>query len=110
MSDISRLPRATRPFVEFATMLRTNGFAVAPEQTQNFIAAVGLLGPQSIEQIHQAAVATLAPPPERRPEFDALFRTMFLGQTVAAATHVSVKPRRLLPAGASWKNWVWTAN
>ncbi|MGI9481053.1 MAG: vWA domain-containing protein [Hyphomicrobiales bacterium] len=85
MSDISPLPRATRPFVEFATVLRTNGFAVAPEQTQNFIAAVGLLGPQSMDQIHQAAVATLAPPQERRPDFDALFRTMFLGQTVAAA-------------------------
>ena len=86
MNDFAPLPRAAQPFVQFATILRTNGFAVAPEQTQNFIAAVGLLGPESMAQIHQAAIATLAPPPERRDEFDALFRTIFLGQTVAAAT------------------------
>ncbi|WP_345894253.1 vWA domain-containing protein [Lichenifustis flavocetrariae] len=78
------LPRALKPFVQFATVLRANGFAVAPEQTQAFVAAVGLLGPVSMRDIHRAAVPTLAPPPERREEFDALFRQLFHGQTLAA--------------------------
>lgn len=77
-------PRALEPFVQFATVLRANGFAVAPEQTQTFLAAVGLLGPVSMRDIHRAAVPTLAPPPERRDEFDALFRRLFHGQTLAA--------------------------
>ena len=78
------LPRALKPFIQFATILRANGFAVAPEQTQAFVAAVGLLGPVSMRDIHRAAVPTLAPPPERRDEFDALFRLLFHGQTLAA--------------------------
>ncbi len=85
MSAIPGLPRAAEPFVAFAQVLRANGFAVAPEQTQDFIAGVGLLGPRSMQDIHRAAVATLAPSPERRDEFDALFRMIFLGQTIAAA-------------------------
>lgn len=78
------LPRPVLPFVEFATLLRAHDFVVAPEQTQSFVAAVGLLGPRSMEDIYRAAAATLAPPPERRDEFDALFRIMFLGQSIAA--------------------------
>ncbi len=78
------LPHAARPFVRFAGELRANGFAVAPEQTQSFIAATGLLGPASMSDIYRAAVATLAPPPERRDEFDALFRLVFWGQSLAA--------------------------
>ena len=78
------LPRPLVPFVEFATLLRANGFPVAPEQTQSFIAAVGLLGPRSLEDVYRAAVATLAPVLERREEFDALFRLLFLGQGIAA--------------------------
>ena len=81
---IEPLPRALKPFVHFATVLRANGFAVAPEQTQAFVAAVWLLGPVSMRDIHRAAVPTLAPPPERRDEFDALFRQLFHGQTFAA--------------------------
>jgi uncharacterized protein with von Willebrand factor type A (vWA) domain len=77
--SLDALPRATRPFVAFPTLLRANGFAVAPEQTTAFIAAVGLLGPRSIEDIRQAALATLAPPPERRGDFHALFDFHFLG-------------------------------
>jgi uncharacterized protein len=73
------LPQAARPFVSFATRLRDNGFAVAPEQTQAFLAAVGLLGPRSIRQIRMAAAATLAPSPEGRLFFDALFDLHFLG-------------------------------
>lgn len=78
------LPPALAPFVDFAGVLRANGFSVAPEQTQGFIAAVGLLGPRSIRDVHRAAVALFAPPPEQREVFDALFRMVFLGQTLAA--------------------------
>ena len=78
------LPRAARPFVQFSSLLRANHFAVAPEQTQSFIAAVGLLGPVTMRDIYRAALPTLAPPPERRDEFDALFRLLFHGQTLAA--------------------------
>ncbi len=80
------LPRAAAPFVEFPTVLRANGFAAAPDQTMGFVEAVGLLGPRSIDDVRRAAYALFAPPPERRPEFDALFRAFFLGQTVAAPT------------------------
>jgi uncharacterized protein len=73
------LPQAARPFVSFATRLRENGFAIAPEQTQAFLTAVGLLGARSIRQIRLAAVATLAPSPENRPLFDALFDLHFIG-------------------------------
>lgn len=84
MSTVSDLPRAAKPFVEFAGILRANGFAIAPEQTENFIAAVGVLGPKSMQDIRRSAIATLAPPPERHDEFEALFRMVFLGQTLAA--------------------------
>ena len=77
---MSLLPRAARPFVTFPALLRANGFAVAPEQTVAFLAAVGLLGPKSVADIRRAAHATLAPPPERRPAFDALFGAHFLGE------------------------------
>ncbi len=82
MSPVETLPRAAEPFVTFATLLRQNGFAVAPEQTMSFIEAVGLLGPANMADIHRAAHAILAPPPERRREFDALFRMHFLGQSL----------------------------
>jgi len=84
MTGALDLPRAALPFVSFAPVLRANGFAVAPEQTLTFVEAVGLLGPRGMADIHRAAVACLAPAPERRAEFDALFRAHFLGQTVAA--------------------------
>jgi uncharacterized protein with von Willebrand factor type A (vWA) domain len=73
------LPDAVRPFVAFANVLRANGFAAAPEQTTAFLAAITLLGPRSLEHIRRAAHATLAPPPERREEFEALFDAHFLG-------------------------------
>jgi uncharacterized protein len=77
---VSILPRAARPFVTFPALLRANGFAVAPEQTTAFLAAIGLLGPKSVTDIRRAAHATLAPPPERRAAFDALFGAHFLGE------------------------------
>ncbi|MDP3548079.1 MAG: hypothetical protein Q8S29_18040, partial [Phreatobacter sp.] len=73
------LPAGARPLVAFATLLRGNGFAVAPEQTVAFLRAVDLLGPRSIEDVRKAAVATMAPPLERRDSFDALFDAHFLG-------------------------------
>lgn len=81
---MAELPRAAEPFVTFASLLRANGFAVAPEQTASFLAGVGLLGPRSIGDIHAAARATLAPAPERFEAFDALFRAHFLGQSLSA--------------------------
>ena len=78
------LPEAARPFVTFPAVLRAHGFAVAPEQTTGFIEAVGLLGPRGMNDIYQASRAMLGPEPDRLPEFDALFRAHFLGQTLAA--------------------------
>lgn len=78
------LPRALDPFVTFAGVLRAHGFAVAPDQTNGFIEAIGLLGPRNMEDIHRAALSMLAIPRERQAEFDALFRAFFLGQAVAA--------------------------
>ncbi|MEP9375293.1 VWA domain-containing protein [Aquabacter sp. CN5-332] len=76
---IAPLPAAARPLVAFPTLLRGNGFAVAPEQTTAFLMAVELLGPRSIAHVRKAAVATLAPHPEQRDRFDALFDMHFLG-------------------------------
>ena len=44
-----------------------------------FLSAIDLLGPRSLDDIRRAAHATLAPPPERHEEFDALFDAHFLG-------------------------------
>ncbi|MES5483976.1 VWA domain-containing protein [Bradyrhizobium sp. INPA03-11B] len=79
MSDDLRLPRAARIFVSFVALLRANGFLVAPEQTTNFLAAIELLGPHSLEHIRRAGLATLAPPPERRATYDRLFDIHFRG-------------------------------
>jgi uncharacterized protein with von Willebrand factor type A (vWA) domain len=79
------LPAAARPFVTFATRLRANGFPVAPEQTVAFLSAIALLGPSSMAHVRGAALATLAPSPERRELFDALFDLHFLGNDMAAA-------------------------
>lgn len=76
------LPRAARPFVGFGALLRRNDFLVASDQITTFLSAITLLGPLNIEQIRRAAHATLAPPPERRPDFDALFDAHFLGEAM----------------------------
>ena len=70
-------------FIGFAGLLRRAGFAVAPEQTMAWLAAIELLGPSEIGDIRRAAHATLAPPPERFAEFDALFDAHFLGAASA---------------------------
>jgi uncharacterized protein with von Willebrand factor type A (vWA) domain len=76
---------ATRPiahFLGFTALLRRAGFAIAPEQTIAWLSAIELLGPEEIGDIRRAARATLAPPPERFAEFDALFDAHFLGSIV----------------------------
>ncbi len=75
----------TRPiahFLKFTALLRRADFAVAPEQTMAWLAAIELLGPKEIGDIRRSARATLGPPPERFAEFDALFDAHFLGTTV----------------------------
>ena len=73
------MPRAALPFVEFASLVRSHGFSVASEQTTAFLSAIDLLGPRNMSDIRRAAHATMAPPVERRAEFDALFNALFMG-------------------------------
>jgi len=81
-----QLPRGCAPFLDLVHVLRRNGFAVSPDQTEGFLAAVTLLGPRSMEHIRRAAIATLAPAIERMDAFDTLFRAVFFGEARAAAT------------------------
>src|SRR5262245_37685666 len=87
-----RLPAAAAPFVAFTTLLRANGFAVAPEQTTAFLSAIALLGPRSLDHIRRAAHATLAPPPERHEEVNALFDAQFLGAVALGREMVEPDP------------------
>jgi uncharacterized protein with von Willebrand factor type A (vWA) domain len=81
----ARLPRAARPFAEFADFLRGLGFAVAPEQTVTFMAATNLLGPRSMADIRRAAHASFAPYPERMTAFDAAFDAFFIAGVAPVA-------------------------
>jgi uncharacterized protein len=85
-------------FVGFAGLLRRAGFAVAPEQTIAWLSAIELLGPREIDDIRRGARATLAPPPERFAEFDALFDAHFLG---ALGTEVEAAPSEDEPIRAA---------
>jgi hypothetical protein len=78
------VPRAARPFLTFVSLLRANGFLIAPDQTMSFLAAIALLGPRAPEDVRQAGLATLAPRPERRAAYDLLFRIHFLGEEAPA--------------------------
>ena len=80
----AELPRAAQPFAGFAHSLRRHGFSVAPEQSLAFMQAVSLLGPKSMADIHVAALATLAPQPDQRKEFEALFQSWFFGGDLVA--------------------------
>ncbi|TIM07798.1 MAG: VWA domain-containing protein [Mesorhizobium sp.] len=77
------LPQAAAPLLGFGRLLRRYGFPVAPEQVSGFMRAVTLLGPRSMADIHEAALATLAPSPDRRDEFEAHFQSHFYGNTAA---------------------------
>ena len=88
--------RTIAPFLGFAALLRRAGFAVAPEQVISWLSGIELLGPRGIGDIRRAAHATLAPPPERSEEFDALFDAHFLGavqQGLEAAPDEEEEPR-----------------
>lgn len=75
---------ALAPFFSFPQALRASGFLAAPDQTRDFIAAVGLLGPRSIHDVRRAAHAIFGPGPDRGEEFDAIFDQVFLGRLLAA--------------------------
>jgi uncharacterized protein with von Willebrand factor type A (vWA) domain len=85
MNDDLQLPQAARVFISFVALLRANGFAIAPEQTTAFLAAIGLLGPRSLDHIRQAGLATLAPPAERHATYHRLFDIHFVGHEQLAA-------------------------
>lgn len=82
---MTALPLPVQPLAGFAGLLRTAGFAIAPEQTTRFMQAVTLLGPRSMDDIRNAALATLAPHPEQLKEFEALFHAWFWGDAAAVA-------------------------
>ncbi len=81
---MKNLPQPVVPMLEFAQALRRSEFAIAPDQTIGFISAVELLGPGTILDIHKAGLALFAIPPERRAEYDAVFRAIFMGLSAAA--------------------------
>ncbi|MBL8583422.1 MAG: VWA domain-containing protein [Rhizobiaceae bacterium] len=89
------LPAAAAHLAGFAGLLRAAGFPVAPEQTVAFLEAVRLLGPRSMEDIRQAASATLSPRPERHAEFETLLRAWFWGEGNAVADGESDEETRI---------------
>lgn len=78
------IPAAAKPITDFASVLRQNGFVIAPSQTIEVLEATTLLGPRSIQDIHRAGRAVFAIPRERWPEYDAHFRAHFLGEAIHA--------------------------
>jgi len=84
MSPPATPPAPLAPFMALAPALRAAGLPAAPEQTQGFLAAVGLLGPAAFPDIRRAAHAVFGPAPERRAEFDAVFDAVFLGRALPA--------------------------
>jgi len=72
-------PDAARAFLDFPQVLRANRFAIAGDQALAFMASAPMLAPLNLRRLHRAAHATLAPPPERHAEFDALFHQYFGG-------------------------------
>jgi uncharacterized protein with von Willebrand factor type A (vWA) domain len=84
MRRSENLPRAATPLLGFARLLRHHAFAIAPEQVTSFMQAITLLGPRSMNDIREAALATLAPSPDRRGEFEAHFRAYFYGDAKPA--------------------------
>ncbi|WP_208760180.1 vWA domain-containing protein [Mesorhizobium tianshanense] len=81
--------------------MRHFGFPVAPEQVSGFMQAVTLLGPRSMNDIHEAALATLAPPPDRRDEFEAHFQSHFYGSTAAVVEGDSDEETRIKDDGGA---------
>ena len=80
------LPAALKPLMQLASELRLAGFPIAPDQTLSFIEAVGILGPNSIDDIRTAAIACYSITPERLAEFELIFKNLFYGMTLATKT------------------------
>ncbi|MEQ1955668.1 VWA domain-containing protein [Mesorhizobium sp. CN2-181] len=80
MNGGAALLPAAAPFLGFARHLRKFGFSISPEQVTGFMQAITLLGPRSMRDIHEAALAMLGPAPDRRGEFEAHFRAFFHGE------------------------------
>ncbi|MER8728108.1 VWA domain-containing protein [Mesorhizobium sp. M1027] len=95
------LPQGAAPFLGFGRLLRRYGFPVAPEQVSGFMQAVTLLGPRSMADIREAALATLAPPPDRRDEFEAHFRSHFYGDAAALVEGDADEETRIKDDGAT---------
>ncbi|MER9416727.1 VWA domain-containing protein [Mesorhizobium sp. M0306] len=95
------MPRAAAPLLGFGRLLRRYGFAVAPEQVSGFMQAVTLLGPRSMSDIREAALATLAPPPDRRDEFEAHFQSHFYGSTAAVVEGEADEQTRIKDDGGT---------
>lgn len=83
-AHVNPLPMAAMPFLQFSAALRQAGFLAVPEQTQTFLASTGALGPRSLQDVRNAAVAVFGPTPERREHFDEVFDSIFLGRSFAA--------------------------
>ncbi len=95
MRPAANLPRAAEPMLSFGRLLRRYGFAIAPEQISSFMQAITLLGPRSMADIREAALATLAPSPDRRAEFEAHFRSYFYGDGAHAIEGESDEETRI---------------
>ncbi len=78
------VPTAIEPLLRLASELRSQGCAIAPEQTMQFIEAVKLLGPAHINHIRLAGLACFAIDPDQMPIYEAVFRRIFYGQSIAA--------------------------
>jgi uncharacterized protein with von Willebrand factor type A (vWA) domain len=103
------LPQAAAPLLGFGRLLRRCGFPVAPEQMSGFMQAVTLLGPRSMADIHEAALATLAPPPDRRDEFEAHFQSYFYGNTAAVVEGEADEENRIKDDGGAGEEEVQVA-
>ncbi|RWQ66828.1 MAG: VWA domain-containing protein [Mesorhizobium sp.] len=95
------LLRAAAPLLGFGRLLRRYGFPVAPEQVSGCMQAVTLLGPRSMADIREAALATLAPPPDRRDEFEAHFQSHFYGNTAAVVEGEADEETRIKDDGGT---------
>jgi uncharacterized protein with von Willebrand factor type A (vWA) domain len=98
------LPQAAELFVGFGRLLRLYGYPVASDQVMAFMEGVTLLGPRSIEDIREAALATLAPSPDRRDEFEALFRSHFFDDFVAPVEGDNEEETRVKDDGGQRKD------
>jgi uncharacterized protein with von Willebrand factor type A (vWA) domain len=77
---MSSLPAGVAHLLNFTHLLRGAGFTFAPEQSIDFLYGVSLMGPRTLDDVRRAARATLALPPDRFAEFDAIFHAWAWGE------------------------------